>query len=334
MKSSYPFDNRCIEFESLDQVQRWVLSSLLDSGSPVTSRGMPTLELFPISFALTSPRRRCITTPERKWNLPLAIGEFCWHASGSKSVQFIEYYAPRWREFSDGVEILGSCYGHNIFQPRDGKPSQWDRLINLLRTEPHSRRAVLQLFEPHTGLSADAIDAACTCSIQFLMRDSRLNAIVYMRSNDAIWGLPYDIFLFTMLQELLALQLGVELGAYFHVVGSLHLYRKHFELAKRIILSRSYASFEMSPMEEPSQLLGFLEQEAGLRSGQLRTAKFSGLRPYWKQLLEVVEWYSARRRSPERECQLPESSPYAGFLSRPAAESSPRAGALVGSTRS
>ena len=93
-------------FESLDEVQSWVLSSLLARGNAVTSRGMPTLELFPGSFALAHPRRRCITNPERRWNLPLAIGESCWHAMGSNDLRFIEYYAPRWKEFTDGIEII------------------------------------------------------------------------------------------------------------------------------------------------------------------------------------------------------------------------------------
>jgi thymidylate synthase len=252
-------------FESLDEVQHWVLSSLLDHGSPVTSRGMPTLELFPASFALASPRRRCITNPERRWNLPLALGEFCWHATGSDALDFIEYYAPRWKEFSDGETIRGSCYGHRIFDGKDGQTSQWDRLVRLLRTERHSRRAVLQLFDSQSGLDAESKDVPCTCSVQFMIRNDRLHAIVYMRSNDAIWGLPYDVFLFTMLQELLSLELGVELGTYSHLVGSLHLYKRHFELARRIISCGSSFPFEMPHVREYSELRSFLTLESQIR---------------------------------------------------------------------
>jgi thymidylate synthase len=314
MKVQMSSDETAPRFESLDEIQTWVLSSLLQEGSPVTSRGMPTLELFPISFTLTHPRRRCIANPERRWNLPLAIGEFCWHATGSKDLRFIEYYAPRWKEFTDGIEIIGSCYGHHIFGRKDGQLSQWQRLVRLLRAERHSRRAVLQLFESQTGLDADTKDAPCTCSIQFMIRDDRLHAIVYMRSNDVIWGLPYDVFLFTMLQELLALELGTELGSYFHLVGSLHLYKRHFELAKRIVSSEFSFSYEMPPMRAHGQLTSFLALEQKIRVGEQIDTEVGKLDPYWGHLLGVLKWYSLRKEGAAPSAQVPVESDYAALL--------------------
>lgn len=120
-------------FDSLDQIQMWILASLLEQGQPVTSRKLATLEPYPLAFTLQSPRGRCIINPERRWNMPLAIGEFCWHATGSNALESIEFYAPRWKEFAEGPAISGSCYGHHIFHGEEGKPSQWKRLVNLLR---------------------------------------------------------------------------------------------------------------------------------------------------------------------------------------------------------
>ena len=50
----------------------------------------------------------------------------------------------------------------------------------------------------------------------------------YMRSNDLWMGFPYDVFQFTCLQTLLAMELDVELGTYTHVAGSLHLYERDY----------------------------------------------------------------------------------------------------------
>jgi thymidylate synthase len=286
----------------------------LKQGSPVTSRGMPTLELYPVAFAIRSPRRRCITNPERRWSLPLALGEFCWHATGSNELGFIEYYALRWREFADGVAIIGSCYGHNIFHGKNEQPSQWDRLVHLLRVEPHSRRAVLQLFDHQIGLDPDTRDAPCTCNIQFMIRDERLHAIVYMRSNDAIWGLPYDVFLFTMLQELLSCTLGIELGSYFHVAGSLHLYQRHFELAKRILSCRLSFHHEMPSMHAHHQLERFLNLENRIRyTGELGP-EAPALDPYWRHLLDVLRWYARRQRNSEQGTEVALDSDYASLL--------------------
>ena len=57
----------------------------------------------------------------------------------------------------------------------------------------------------------------------------------YMRLNDALVGLPHDVFCFTMLQEIVARSLSVELGGYKHAVGSLHLYKTHVDAAHQFL---------------------------------------------------------------------------------------------------
>ena len=52
-----------------------------------------------------------------------------------------------------------------------------------------------------------------------------------MRSNDAFVGLPHDIFVFTMLQEIIARRVGIAMGSYTHFVTSMHLYLDDFDKA-------------------------------------------------------------------------------------------------------
>jgi thymidylate synthase len=73
-------------------------------------------------------------------------------------------------------------------------------------------------------------DLPCTISLQLLVRNNMLDMIVNMRSNDIIWGLPYDIFFFTVFQEIIANTIGIRLGTYIHRPASLHLYKEHFDL--------------------------------------------------------------------------------------------------------
>ena len=54
----------------------------------------------------------------------------------------------------------------------------------------------------------------------------------YMRSNDLWMGFPNDVFQFTCMQIYLAMRLGLDLGTYTHIAGSLHLYERDFEKAK------------------------------------------------------------------------------------------------------
>jgi hypothetical protein len=51
-----------------------------------------------------------------------------------------------------------------------------------------------------------------------------------MRSSDIILGIAYDVPAFTTMQEILANELGVDLGEYVHTSNSLHCYERDFEM--------------------------------------------------------------------------------------------------------
>ena len=56
-----------------------------------------------------------------------------------------------------------------------------------------------------------------------------------MRSSDLVFGLSYDVPAFTIMQELMAIELGVELGEYIHVSNSLHVYERHFGMLEKMV---------------------------------------------------------------------------------------------------
>lgn len=292
-------------FDSVNAVQSWILSMLLDGGTDVNPRGLATREVLGLSFKLRFPRRRCITNHARRFSLPLALGEFAWHMTRADDVASLAYYAKRWSEFADdGLRITGSCYGRKIFSSTADLASQWDRMLDLLRTDLATRRAMLSLWD-HDGLNASSVDVSCTSTIQFLVRSGRVHAVVTMRSNDSIWGLPYDVFLFTMLQEYLAVTLNLELGEYIHFAGSMHLYERHAALAERILQARD-EDFEMPPMA--GALHDFLNTESQIRHGE--QAPRRDLHEYWQACADVLAWYRDRRDQKIR----PYYGPYAPVM--------------------
>lgn len=303
-------------FPSLNDAYAAVLAAILDGGRSISPRGLHTREIAPFSFVLANPRHRCITNSARRWSFPLAIGEFCWHASGSKELTSIEYYAKRWRDYSnDGETIRGSCYGHRMFRGSATHPSQWNRIVDLLKRDPDSRRAVIDLFDATIDLDSDSKDVPCANLVQFLIREGKLLVFVSMRSNDAIWGLPYDVFLFTMFQELMAVELGLELGPYYHSATSMHLYERHFELARLIVDTEFGPSVEMQRMTADGQLSDFLLREASLRNDSKMTADHSALLdPYWESLLDVLRWHKKSREQGAPGFVIPESSPYRALI--------------------
>ena len=287
-------------FESVDEVQSWVLNMLLDEGAEVSPRGSPTREVLGVTFRLRNPRRRCVTNHARRFSLPLALGEFAWHMNRADDVASLVYYAKRWSDFADdGLRVTGSCYGRKIFSASADLASQWDRLIDLLRADLLTRRAVLSLWD-HSGLNSTSVDVPCTSTIQFLVRSGRVHAIATMRSNDSIWGLPYDVFLFTMLQEYLATTLNLDLGEYTHFAGSMHLYERHSALAERILRAPS-EDFEMPPMA--GALQEFLDAESRIRHSDASSTE--SLHEYWQACADVLMWYRDRRDQKARAYEGP-----------------------------
>lgn len=279
-------------FESLDDAYRVVLSSLLDEGQTTDPRSIPTAELIAASFTILDPRRRYISNPERRWSLAYALAEYSWHARGSSSLEEIAWYAPAWRHFTSGDTVIGSAYGSSIFKAYGDFLSQWDTVINLLRHDPSSRRAVLYLGDYDPSVSDNKRDIACSLSLQLILRAGKLEAICYMRSNDAMIGLPYDVFLFTMIQEMAALTLGCELGAYHHFVGSLHLYETHREWASRILSSDLTEKAPMPIMSDLDGLQAFQNAESLSRNSiNLSNEDFDGVSSYWRDMMNlIVAW--------------------------------------------
>jgi thymidylate synthase len=138
-----------------------------------------------------------------------------------------------------------------------------------------------------------------------------------MRSNDAFWGLPYDVFLFTMLQELFAAELNVELGRYHHSVGSLHLYQKHVRAAQTVLDDSDWRNFEMPRLSKPEVLPQFLSAEHALRLEDPSAPRLVETLPqYWHQLAEILACYSLGQQNPGRNsiATVSEDSPYSDVL--------------------
>ena len=151
--------------------------------------------------------------------------------SRTNKLDFIEYYVPDYRKYADGDEIVGG-YGPRLFSWKN--VNQFARVVNTLKDKRDSRQAVIQLFDA-LDLVDYHRDVPCTCTLQFMIREDQLHLLAHMRSNDAFLGLPHDIFCFTMLQEVMAKTLGVELGKYKHMVGSLHIYDKDEDKARQFL---------------------------------------------------------------------------------------------------
>ncbi|HET7550626.1 MAG TPA: thymidylate synthase [Gemmatimonadaceae bacterium] len=247
---------------------------------------------------LTNARARLSRT-ESKGTPFSALGEFCWYLSGRGDYKSIEYYLKDAYDPKEDVEADGSvsgAYGPRLIGPRDD--DQLERVVTLLKRKETTRRAVLQLFDAD-DLRTGQHDVPCTCTIQFLNREQRLELVTYMRSNDAYKGLPHDVFCFTLLQEWVARRLGVDVGVYKHTVGSLHLYNDDVDRAKRYLdegFQSTLSPMPPMPTREPqAALAALLDAEEALRISPpdfgRAAAKEAALDGYWGDLVRLLRAY-------------------------------------------
>lgn len=265
--------------------------AIIGHGQHLTARRGPFTELTGVTLELLNPRARLSRTETRGRPFS-ALGEFCWYMSGRDDLASIEYYIPEYQhEANDG--ILRGAYGPRLIGPRDG--NQIGQIMTLLREHETSRKAVIRLLDAK-DLRTGQRDVPCTCALQYFIREGKLDAITYMRSNDVYWGFPHDVFCFTLLQEYLATSLGLELGSYKHFVGSLHLYDRHEEGARQF-LGEGFQSTEFPMPSMPmgnaeSALDTLLEAEAELRApnvdfGDVDTLA-SAVDPFWGDLIRLL----------------------------------------------
>jgi thymidylate synthase len=78
-------------------------------------------------------------------------------------------------------------------------------------------------------------DFMCTNAVQYLIRDGKLHALVYMRSNDAVFGYKNDYawqkyVLQQLLNDLNNNWMNLEEGNIYWNVASMHVYERHFHL--------------------------------------------------------------------------------------------------------
>lgn len=197
-----------------------LLNLLKTQGKHVVTRGKNMIEVTGVTAVLTNPRRRINTLPSRKWPKKGFVMEFLWYMSGNSSVDTIEKYLKAWRQFAREDGTVNSNYG--VYMLR-GVP----RCIEILREDSGARHACFNIYDTKHSAEVGSKDVPCTFAIQFLIRSGKLDMIVFNRSRDCIRGeAGGDMFAFTLLQELVANELSVEVGSYTSMMGSLHIYEQ------------------------------------------------------------------------------------------------------------
>lgn len=220
---------------NVNEAYRQVCKDLLANGFPIdggdtVTRG-DSLELVNYSFTVDDLSNNVVSLATRNTSLTYLAAETVWYWTGRNDVDFIGKFAKLWTRISDDGITNNSAYGY-ILKYKFGF-NQIDKIIELLKTDKNTRRAVLNINTPNENVITTK-DEMCTIALVFQIRDNKLNCTGIMRSNDLIYGLTYDISYFTQLQKYIAHEVGIEVGSYTHFTTSMHVYKKDFTLLENI----------------------------------------------------------------------------------------------------
>lgn len=211
------------------------LAEIRRSGSEITVRGSGTRELLARTVQLERPTERCITLPGRRNDTAISIAESMWVLAGRNDLSFLTRYARRAPDYSDdGGATWRAAYGPRL---RDWRGvDQIAEVLQLLRNDPASRRAVVTLYDPAQDFVEDTKDVPCNNWLHFLIRDGRLDMNIVIRSNDIIWGFTgINSFEWSVLHEMLAHWLGVRVGTATFFMSSLHYYLDRESQVERVL---------------------------------------------------------------------------------------------------
>lgn len=219
------------------------LQTLFRRGRDVVVRGQNTIELDDVLFIISNPLERCIFLKGRNDNIFAKVAETLWVLAGRNDIKWLSHYLPRAADFSDDGSIWRGGYGPRL---RDGV-DQVMQCVNILSRDPESRRAVMTIFDPDKDF-VDSKDIPCNIAIHWLIRDGFLNMKVFQRSSDIWWGFSgINTFEWSVLHQLMASWLNVQVGTLAYFISSLHLYERHFERAEKLLSMEPTDIYESRP---------------------------------------------------------------------------------------
>jgi thymidylate synthase len=301
-----------------DEVWRQAYMALTGTSArskPRASRAGDTLELLHAAFEISDPRQRWVVSRHPAINPAFAIAETLWILAGSNDAHVLNYWFPALPEFQGEGPVYSGAYGYRLRQHFG--IDQIRRACEALAANPASRQVVLQLWDGRSDLpQADGAprcaDVPCNVVSLLKVRDGRLEWTQIMRSNDVHRGLPYNLVQFTVLQEVMAGWLGLEVGGYHHWSDSLHVYlngQARFSCAEEPKLEPNTDSLATDNARGDALVADLYRRMLQLTTAEVSESELGGIISIpdapvgYQNLLRVLGAESARRRGRNDQAQ-------------------------------
>ena len=233
-----------------------LIKDILEDGQEQSDRtGVGTISIFDAKVIYEENTFGCFSTVKPA-SLRLGFHELWFFLRGETNTKKLEEKGVYFwrehtsREFLDRRGLtslregdLGAAYSSQFRQAgywscdRDfSDPTRIDQLSNLidgLRNEPHSRRLMIDLWNPveHEWMPL----TPCWFNFQVVVIGEYLHLKLRNRSLDAIFGFSFAVQQYRLLQLCLCEMFGYKLGRLSADLSHVHIYKNQIEYAKELV---------------------------------------------------------------------------------------------------
>jgi thymidylate synthase len=303
--------SRAAFFDTPNEMYADACERMMKYGIEYAPRGRRTRELHPYFSVIANPRQRILSCFGRVINLPFALAEAIQIIAGINDPQALKYYNSQIIKIQGDIPEGGTendvlrfnaAYGERVRRFNVGANTNVDQIIHVigtLKNDPDSRQASIVISHPFwDNYKVNTKDRACNVYAHAMIRDGKLDWMQIIRSNDIVWGLPYNFIQWTILQEYIATELGIPMGVLTLVQDSLHVYEEFYKDVENIEFFNMYDTFtheECFPMR--SSLKDIIYWEKVVRTSGTSIPLFRDKEhDFWTEVIAVFNAYGRFKR--------------------------------------
>ena len=229
----------------------WLLRA---NGAQEPSRNGPVMVApEPVITVYTHPTERVLFNPTRDANGVFHLMESIWMLAGQNTVGWLGQFSANIKTYAEDNGEIHGAYGYR-WRKWFGF-DQLKRIVQVLKQDPTSRQAVLQMWDPTADLVGQWRDRPCNTEVFFDCRNGILNMTVVCRSNDILWGAyGANVVHFSVLQEVIAAGCGVPVGVYRQFSNNWHAYLEN-EQVQHFLTSPPLESYDAYGLCQPYPLV-------------------------------------------------------------------------------
>jgi thymidylate synthase len=210
-----------------------LIKQVIDNGTHKPSRtGIDTIAYFGAFYKVDLQNGfPLLTTKKMHWNSLLR--EVLWYLSGENHIKNLRQYTKIWDAWADEDGNLETAYGYywrHFPSAQKIKNGEWEvrevdqikYVIDEIKRNPNSRRLVVSAWEPGNATTSKL--PPCHYSFVFNVNSGKLNCHLTQRSGDLALGIPFNLAAYSLLTQVIAQQVGLELGEFAHTIVDAHIY--------------------------------------------------------------------------------------------------------------